>query len=324
MRIFPYVIIFFVLLESFAGYFVLTGFDIISITSGGEEEITISSDPLSEGNILGDLPAVEEAAAPSGGGGGGGITTPSFEISPSEFNIELAVNTNVEKTITIKNLKPASLTLGIRQSNLDNMIILGEDLITFGAGETKSFNVVFVALNKTGIFPGKILIGSREIPVSLNVRTKLLLFDSNIVVLNDNYKVGRGKELKTQVTLIPLGDDNRLDVTLNYAIKDYNGKIYLTKSETLLVEKKIDFKRNFDTGILPLGEYLVGLELIYPNGVATSSAHFEVVERVFSLGLIAYYLIIAILIVATTIVVLLIDRTYRRDDMEQNQFLNNP
>jgi len=324
MRIFPYVIIFFVLLESFAGYFVLTGFDIISITSGGEEEITISSDPLSEGNILGDLPAVEEAAAPSGGGGGGGITTPSFEISPSEFNIELAVNTNVEKTITIKNLKPASLTLGIRQSNLDNMIILGEDLITFGAGETKSFNVVFVALNKTGIFPGKILIGSREIPVSLNVRTKLLLFDSNIVVLNDNYKVGRGKELKTQVTLIPLGDDNRLDVTLNYAIKDYNGKIYLTKSETLLVEKKIDFKRNFDTGILPLGEYLVGLELIYPNGVATSSAHFEVVERVFSLGLIAYYLIIAILIVATTIIILLIDRTYRRDDMEQNQFLNNP
>ena len=324
MRIFPYVIIFFVLLESFAGYFVLTGFDIISITSGGEEEITISSDPLSEGNILGDLPAVEEAAAPSGGGGGGGITTPSFEISPSEFNIELAVNTNVEKTITIKNLKPASLTLGIRQSNLDNMIILGEDLITFGAGETKSFNVVFVALNKTGIFPGKILIGSREIPVSLNVRTKLLLFDSNIVVLNDNYKVGRGKELKTQVTLIPLGDDNRLDVTLNYVIKDYNGKIYLTKSETLLVEKKIDFKRNFDTGILPLGEYLVGLELIYPNGVATSSAHFEVVERVFSLGLIAYYLIIAILIVATTIIILLIDRTYRRDDMEQNKFLNNP
>ena len=323
MRIFPYVIIFFVLLESFAGYFVLTGFDIISITSGGEEEITISSDPLSEGNILGDLPAVEEAAAPSGGGGGGGITTPSFEISPSEFNIELAVNTNVEKTITIKNLKPASLTLGIRQSNLDNMIILGEDLITFGAGETKSFNVVFVALNKTGIFPGKILIGSREIPVSLNVRTKLLLFDSNIVVLNDNYKVGRGKELKTQVTLIPLGDDNRLDVTLNYAIKDYNGKVYLTKSETLLVDRRMNFERDFSTGSLPLGQYVVGLELKYPNGAATSSAHFEVVRGFeFPFAMTVYSLLIAILITTILIVLLLIQRNYEKMTAEKNS--NNP
>mgnify|MGYP001574184307 FL=1 len=111
------------------------------------------------------------------------------------------------------------------------------------------------------------------------------------------YLVKRGKELRTQVTLIPLGDDNRLDVTLNYVIKDYDGKVYLTKSETLLIEKRIDFRRDFDTGILPLGKYIIGLELVYPNGVVTSSAHFEVVERIaFSFGSVIYYLIVAIFI----------------------------
>lgn len=306
-----YIIILLILLDSFFGYFVLTGLDIISVTSGGEKEITVSSDPLSEGSILGDLPEAEEEAAPSGGGGGGGLVIPSVNVSPTEFNIELAVNTNVEKTITVKNLKNTVNNVNIRQSNLDNMIILEETQLILNPGETKAFNVVFVALNRTGIFTGKILIGNKEIPVSINVRTKLLLFDSNIVVLNDDYKVGRGKKLKTQVTLIPLGDENRLDVTLNYVIQDYNGKVYLTQSETMLIDKRIDFKKNFDTGILPLGQYIVGLELVYPNGVATSSAHFEVVERVFSLGAIVYYLIIAILINAILIIVLLIDRFHK-------------
>ena len=311
MRISSLVIICLVLLDSFFGYFVLTGLDVVSVTSGGDKEITASSDPFSEGNILGDLPPVSSEGTASGGGGGSGLIIPNVNVTPSEFNIELAVNTNIEKTITVKNLKNIVNIVNIKQSNLDNMIILSESSLTLNPGETKSFNAIFVALNKTGIFTGKIIVGNREIPVSINVRTKLLLFDSNIVVLNDDYKVGRGKELKTQVTLIPLGDDNRLDVNLNYVIKDYDGKIYLTKSETLLVEDRIDFKRNFDTGILPFGKYIVGLELVYPNGVATSSAHFEVVEKLISLGAVVYYLIIAILINAILIIALLINRAYK-------------
>ncbi|MBI2043293.1 hypothetical protein HYT25_02810 [Candidatus Pacearchaeota archaeon] len=324
MKASTYVIILLILLDSFFGYFVLTGLDIISVTSGGEAGITASSDPFFEGNIPGDLPVTEEEAAPSGGAGGGGIIVPSVEVSPTEFNIELAVNTNIEKTITVKNLKSTVNNVNIRQSNLDNMIIISESLLTLNPGETKSFNVVFVALNRTGIFTGKILIGNKEIPVSINVRTKLLLFDSNIVVLNKNYIVGQGRKLKTEVTLIPLGDENRLDVALNYVIQDYNGKIYLTKSETLLVDKRIDFRRDFDTGILPLGQYIVGLELVYPNGVATSSAHFEVVERVISLGYLVYYLIIAILINMILIVVLFIDRFYKQRRIPTDYSSVNP
>ena len=86
MRASTYVIILLVLLDSFFGYFVLTGLDIISVTSGGEEKITVSSNPFFEGNIPGDLPKEEEAGV-TGGGGGGGLVIPSVNVSPTEFNI---------------------------------------------------------------------------------------------------------------------------------------------------------------------------------------------------------------------------------------------
>jgi hypothetical protein len=111
-----------------------------------------------------------------------------------------------------------------------------------------------------------------------------------------------------------MGDDNRLDVTLNYEIKDYEGEIYLTQSETLLVEKQINFKRNFGTGGLPLGKYIVGLELVYPNGVAPSSAHFDVVAKIpIDFANLVFYLIIAILIITILLVILQIVKKSKKE-----------
>lgn len=69
------------------------------------------------------------------------------------------------------------------------------------------------------------------------------------------------------------------DVTLNYIIKDYNGKVYFTKSETLLVEEQVNLKRSFNTKMLPIGKYVIGVELVYPSGVAPSSTHIRVVKK---------------------------------------------
>jgi len=238
-------------------------------------------------------------------------------VEPKEFNINLAINTNVDRTITVKNIGLGSTTISISQRNLDQNVILGVNTLTVGAGETKEFTVTFVATSQTGIFTGTILVGGISIPVSLNVRTKLLLFDSNIVVLNENYQVEQGDKLRTQVTLIPMGEKERMDVTLNYVIKDYQGKTYLTKTETLLIDDKMEFKRNFGTGALPLGKYIVGLELVYPNGVAPSSAHFEIIEKipVSLFGKIAFFLIILIIIILILLIILLIKR--ERDKKKQ-------
>ncbi len=247
-------------------------------------------------------------------GNGGGAPVADINVTPTEISLTMAIDTAVDRIIKITNLETSTLTVYIFQYGLDNMVILGETSLQLAPGETKNLNVRFVAPGEAGNYVGKIIIGNKQVLVSLNIKTKLLLFDSNIIVLNKDYKVAQGGKLRTQVTLIPMGDEDRLDVTLNYEIKDYDGNIYLTQSETLLVERQMNFKRDFGTGMLPLGQYIVGLELVYPNGVAPSSAHFDVVERVpIDFGNLVFYLIIAILAISILIVISLIIRKRKQE-----------
>lgn len=327
--------------------------DTLSINDGGSAETVINPDSYIEGFFSGDVQILSqcgngiletpyeecddgnfvsgdgcsslcntEVIGGVGGGGGGGAGAPpkfGITIEPTEININLAVNTNKEQIIKITNSGDVAVNLSVSQQNLTNMIILPQKQISLAPGETKELTVIFVALSKTGIFTGKVLIGGRAVYVSLNVKTKLLLFDSNIIVLNEDYLVPRGDKLRTSVTLIPLGDVERMDVTLNYVIKDYDGRVYLTRTETVLVEKQVNFKRNFDTGFLPLGKYIVGLELIYPNGVAPSSAHFEITAgRQSTLyGKIVFFLINLILLILILLILLIIWRIIKQ--MKENK-----
>ena len=296
--------------------------DVISLNSGGSQEIAVTPDKYVEGFFSGieGIVAEEEEQPPTSGGGGGGSSL-NINVDPSELNINLAIDTTIERTITVTNLGTRSATVSVTQSNLGSHIIIENSSVTIPAGQSVDVNFVFVALSEPGIFMGTINIGGEAVLVSINVKTKLLLFDSNIVVLNENYLVPQGEELRTRVTLIPFGDPERLDVGLFFTIMDYAGKIYLTKSETLLVETLTEIDRNFDTGSLPLGEYVVGLELRYPNGVAPSSAHFEVIQaRGEVVGGLILYLISLILLVLIIILLILIWR--RKEEEKEKSSMN--
>jgi len=321
--------------------------DSISMNAGGGLNVIITSHELLEGFFSGEIPPVgpicgngvleageecddgntvsgdgcsstctiEVPEEPPGPSPGPGVVTPTISVSPTEFNINLAVNTNIEKIIKVTNLGTSPRIISISQQNLDQHVILETTSLTLAVGEAKDLKVTFVATSQTGIFTGKIIVGGKVVSVSINVRTMLTLFDSNIIVLNKDYEVPQGDKLRTQVTLIPMGEKERIDVTLNYVIKDYTGKTYLTRSETTMVEDQVEFKRNFDTGILPLGKYIVGLQLVYPNGVAPSSAHFEVIEKppISIFGKIVFFLIILILIILILIVIILIQRRRKKN-----------
>ena len=325
-----------------AFFFTLTVFslqttmaDVISVNAGGTGEFIVNPDQFIEGFFFGEEAApvcgnsiietgescddgntnsgdgcsstcqTEEEEGGGGGGGGGGVAVANITLSPTQFNINLAVNTTTERTIGVTNAGTSQVIVSVSHS-LGSHAIIENSTLTIPAGQTVNLKVVFVALSEPGIFTGTINIGGKTVLVSLNVKTQLLLFDSNIVVLNEDYKVERGDELRTRVTLIPLGDPERLDVGLFFTIRDYAGNIYLTKSETLLVDRLAEIDRNFDTGALPLGNYVVGLELRYPNGVAPSSAHFEVVPSRGIIGRLILFLISLILLVLILIILVII------------------
>ncbi len=323
----------------------LVNADVLSINSGGGDNIIVNPDIYLEGFFSGDFDVAVAICGNSiietgeecddgnvvsgdgcssscanededggGGGGGGGAGVSQITVTPNNVTLNLAVNTNKEQVFVVENTGDTIFNITVFQNNLDGKIIVSETSFTLSPGETKDLVVTFVASSETGIFSGTLNIGGELILVTLNVKTKLLLFDSNIVVLNDDYIVPRGSKLKTSVTLIPMGDKERLDVTLNYVIKDFDGRDYLTRSETVLVEEQVNFQRNFDTGILPIGQYVVGLELIYPNGVAPSSAQFEIIamkETTF-FGKVVLYLIYAILIILVLIIIFILARLIKQ------------
>ena len=315
--------------------------DVVSVNAGGTQEIALTPDKYIEGFFSGITVSADvcgnsiiesgeqcddggtvsgdgcsstcqtEVTTPPGGGGGAGPYT-NISIVPTQFNINLVVNTTTERTVRVTNLRTSPITVTVTQLNLGNHVILGNTSLTIPAGQSVDLQVIFVALSEPGIFIGTISIGGRTVLVALNVKTKLLLFDSNIIVLNKNYQVSQGDELRTRVTIIPLGDPERLDVSFFFTIRDYSGKIYLTKSETMLVEDLTELDRNFDTGALPLGKYVVGLELRYPNGVAPSSAHFEVTEGISTIGRIILYLISLILLILILLLLILLWRRRKK------------
>jgi hypothetical protein len=217
-------------------------------------------------------------SAGGGGGGGGAVATgkESIVVDVSEINLDMILNSNKERVIKVTNDGDVNKTVYIRQQNLNDNIVLSDSSITLQPGESKDLKINVFAKNSTGIFAGKIFVNSKEILVSINVKTKELLFDASIVVPEDYKRIAPGTNLNSQITLIPMGEEPRLDVTLNYVVKDYDGKTYRSESETILVEGQKTFTKEFYTKDLPTGNYLLGLELVYPNGVATSSSHFEV------------------------------------------------
>lgn len=256
------------------------------------------------------------AAAEGGTGAGAAVSPLEISIEPQELNVDLTVNTNKEYIIKVTNTGTTSGVVRVSQKNLEKMVLIGENSFELKVGESKDLSVIFLALNETGIFTGKLVIGSKEVLVSIDIRTKLLLFDSNIVVLNENYTVEQGRKLKTKVSLIPMGDKDRLDVTLNYVIKDYEGKVYLTKNETLLIEGKVTINRDFETGLLPLGDYVIGLNLVYPGGVAPSSAHFKLIEK----KPINWYLIALILAILIIILLIIIISKKRKQSKSRKAY----
>ena len=260
---------------------------------------------------------------PGGGpGGSGGQTIPGIVITPSSINITLSYNnvTNMSQRITekiyITNNGNSAKNLSVSQSGLDFITIIGTNSVNVNPHETKELDIDFVSPLRNEDVSGKIFIDGYNIPVFIHVTSNPLWFDSNIVVLNKNYQVSRGGILQTSVELIPQGDKSRLDVTLNYVIKDSSGKIFLTKSETVLVTDKINFERDFGTGMLPLGNYIISLDLIYPGGIAPSSAQFEVIPMSFGniLGVILFFLISGILITAILIIIFLIKKKKKKEN----------
>ena len=114
----------------------------------------------------------------------------------------------------------------------------------------------------------------------LSLTSAVPLFDINLDIPESYATLQAGNDLLVSIKLVNLGSAGRIDVFLNYLIKDEQGKILLTKLETVAVETQANFVRSF---YIPPhtkpGRYTIETQLIYSSGhQAASAATFNIIE----------------------------------------------
>ena len=270
--------------------------------------------------------ATSSSSATSGGGGGGGsggeITSPAIvreisnlEIVPNSFGITATVGRESSAKFSARNKGSADLTIQLSDSKLTGIVQFFETSFVIKAGETKTISFKIMPLSEPGIYTGKIVLSSEgkkfEIPFALNVNSELSLFDISVDIANQYKIIKRGQNIIGQITLLQVGLQDKTDVQVTYTIKDFDGNVYSTSSETFAVLKQKSYEHNFKTSNLQKGNYIMGVELIYSGGVATASHQFEVTDALLKNTDIIILLVEAVAIIFILIILVIIARGYK-------------
>ena len=269
-----------------------------------------------------------EVSSGGGGGGGGGTVITSDEsdsivITPEEFSINVISGKESQREFIIINNGDKTISLSIGIEGLEEFI----DVVRFiilRPGEQKTIELRISSVER-GLKVGKIIIRSgtniiKEYPVVINIKSENFLFDSVITISGLSKIISKGEKLIAQINLLQISPKEKIDVTATYVIKDFSGNIYFEESETFFVLEEKEFIKEFPTGGLPPGKYILGLEIVYPGAFATSSSQFEVKERGFGLpGLtrqqliaVSFVVIITILVIVSLFFIIRRTRKFRR------------
>lgn len=238
------------------------------------------------------------AAAPSGGGssgggsggGGGGppavpITT-DFTIDKTAIKVVLKQGQSKTETFKIKNIGTSIFDVKAILSEIERFKTSPEanELTTLlSPDEEKTIELVFKALEneKPDIYPSKISLKGpstqKDIETVVEIDSAEPLFDVDVEVLPDSKKVFSGDELHVEVNLFNVRGFGRVDVNVEYAIKDFKGNTVAAEHETLAVETQAKFTRSLlvPSDLRP-GNYVALVKVIYGDSIGTSSDIFEV------------------------------------------------
>jgi len=256
----------------------------------------------------------------SGGGGGGGMPSVSkgFDVMPKEFDIFIISGKQTEKEIRIVNTGKAKLTIDISASGITNFISLNTNQLILAPAEEKII-LLTVKAPESGVYAGKIIFDSgnlqKEILVLINVRSEKKLFDVSVNVPESKKDISVGEDLDVFVSFIPIGELVQSSINIKYVIKDFDGNTLYVSEETMPVYEAKSFIKKFITSKLSFGDYIAGVEITYPEGFATASAHFRVIEKVVNFKAI----MLVVLFISAIIVIFYSILKYKRAKKHLNE-----
>ena len=225
-----------------------------------------------------------------GEGIGAGVGGPmkivrKFEVDRDLLKIKLKQGETREEKLVITNGGDVKLNFSINVIGVEDLVLVMDDSFVLQPKESKEVTLYLSASDEQPVklYTGKLLITAgyvvKVMGVIIDVTKKKPLFDVGVEVHNVTKKVLRGEYVEADITMINVGDLKKVDVTINYAIRDIDGNVINFREETMAVDGRLSVTRRLK---LPedveYGNYLFHVELTYGKEKAVSTDVFEVVE----------------------------------------------
>jgi hypothetical protein len=258
-------------------------FNVTELTSYNNSEIATYSSRETP------IPPKEEGeAAPSAGGGGGGSPATlkdlryDFRLDKKEIKATLKIGRDDKTTLEIRNLGTEKISLSLDIEELRDFVSISDYNFDLNAGERKTIIINMIG-KRFGLFVGRLILTTqnviKSIPIILEIESQDALFDAKLDIPSNFKQIAQDQDLRAQITLFNvLG--GKVDVMVNYLIKDLQGNLITEESETFAVEKQSSYVKIFDLPPdLNPGQYVAAIEVRYANSYALSSQMFEVLTE---------------------------------------------
>ncbi|MFC1685909.1 hypothetical protein ACFLZZ_02695 [Nanoarchaeota archaeon] len=219
--------------------------------------------------------------SPGGGGGGGDVREVDdlFEegiIKVDELKIKLKQGESFTSFIGFENVEDEEITISLTPQRIVNYIDFPEgNTFVLSAGELKEIPVEFSVglFEDLGVFGGFIIVElgekSYRIPVVIEVESRDLGFDIDLIILEEFDKVNPGDVIPTEVTITSFGAI--VDGELNYVIKDLENNIVVQFSEAIEIKNQTYVKEILIPENIVEGKYVLYVSLTFEDQVAIAS-----------------------------------------------------
>jgi uncharacterized membrane protein len=214
-----------------------------------------------------------------------------------------------QQEVVIKNTESGSndFTLELSDS-MSGLAFLNEKQFTLQGNEQKIVLVTFVAAedvaSDTYVGNLKVISGTNTKQVSIvsTINPNEALFDIQTTIPLKFRRLLAGEELFAELRLLNLGQTGKVDVEIEYTIKDLEGNMILTEKEFVAVETTLSLLKKFQ---LPFdaknGDYVLVANVKYEDVTSSASSSFVIVDEKFDIVTVAVLLSFVILLILTII-----------------------
>jgi hypothetical protein len=240
----------------------------------------------------------------------------NFTTDVDLIKILLTPGKTDKKSIKFSNTGKTKLDVTGKIQYLDQLSFFKEGGIEYkfelNSIETKGIEINFLAKSnqEPGVYPGKIVFTSdgieRTVLVVVEVESEKPLFDVKVETLPEYRMVYPGNKVMAQLTIYNLGKIGRVDVNVEYGIKNLSGNIIASENETMAVETQLSTVKtlNIPSALKP-DNYVFFGKVSYKDVVGTGSDMFQVLEKVKVVLPITYIMLVIFAFVILSLILII-------------------